>query len=197
VVPWVRIRSRGYPLTETDKLAADTSGRCRVEARPTWRTAPTGKPAREHAWLGWGEARLVVDLVFWEEPRGWFFRNHDHVLALRGDQLRAAYPQPMGDIHGVELVRAEAPTALLVPLPNSVELRTERNEYVVRRYRALRILRDRLDVFRGGLPTRGLPQSPDGEPTGTEARRGEQPRDHPATGSRRRMRRLGVGSQRR
>jgi hypothetical protein len=81
-----------------------------------------------------------------------------------------------GDIHGVELVRAETPTALLVPLPNSVELRTERSEYVVRRCRALRILRDRLDVFRGGLPTRGPPQSPDGEPTGTEARGGEQPR---------------------
>jgi hypothetical protein len=81
-----------------------------------------------------------------------------------------------GVTHGVELVTAEAPTALLVPLPNSVELHTERNEYVVRRYRVLRILRDRLDVFRGGLPTRGPPQSPDGEPTGTAARGGEQPR---------------------
>jgi hypothetical protein len=54
-----------------------------------------------------------------------------------------------GDIDGVEIVRAEAPTAVLVPLPNIVELRTERNEYVVRWRRALRILCDRLDVLHG------------------------------------------------
>jgi len=34
-----------------------------TSAASSSRTAPTGKPAREHAWLGWGEAPLVLPNV--------------------------------------------------------------------------------------------------------------------------------------
>ncbi len=37
VVPWARIRFRGYLLTEADNLAADTAGRC-----PTLKPGPPG-----------------------------------------------------------------------------------------------------------------------------------------------------------
>ncbi len=76
---------------------------------------------------------------------------------MRSTTSGSSSAEGVTDIHGVELVRVEALTALVVPLPNIVELRTERDEYVVRRCRALRILSDRLDVFHGGLPTRGPP----------------------------------------
>jgi hypothetical protein len=68
--------------------------------------------------------------------------NHERLVPGRGSE-----------IHGVEIVRAEAPTALLVPLPNIVELRAERNEDIVWRRRALRFLSDRLNVIHGeGYP---------------------------------------------